>query len=178
MKKLIVILAVAFAFAVTAKAQMCVHAAYGIDRLTFTGGHANFHHFAVGYSKDITLGIGAKVGLDYGATWKMYKANDADTKANFLAIPVHAKVYLPMGATTKFFAAPGFAANLGLFGSKGVFGDGMIKRFNLAVDGDLGVIFASMIKVAVGYEYSLTKFQDLNIGNHLGSIRFTVGVVF
>lgn len=178
MKKFIVILAVAFAFAATAKAQTSVHAAYGIDRLSFTGGHTNFHHFAVGFAKDITIGVGAKVGLDYGATWKMYKANDADTKANFLAIPVHAKVYLPMGATTKFFVAPGLAANLGLFGSKGIFDDGAIKRFNLALDGDLGLIFAGMIKVAVGYEYSISKFYDMSIDNHLGSIRFTVGIVF
>ena len=176
MKKFIVILAVAFAFAATAKAQTCVHAAYGIDRLSFTSGHTNLHHFAVGYAKDITIGIGAKVGLDYGATWKMYKVNDA--KANFLAIPVHAKVYLPMGATTKFFVAPGLAANLGLFGSKGVFDDGNLKRFNLALDGDLGLIFAGVIKVAVGYEYSISKFVDANVDNHLGSIRFTVGIVF
>lgn len=179
MKKLFVIIAIAFAFGMTAKAQMCVHAGYGFDRVSYSGGgHSDFHQFSVGYAKDFTLGIGAKVGLDYGGTWKMYKAKDGDAKANFLSIPVHVKTYLPIGATTKFFAAPGLAANVGLFGTKNVFGDNGIKRFNLAMEGDLGLIFINMIKVAVGYEYTITKFQDINVGNHLSAFRFTVGIVF
>lgn len=137
-----------------------------------------------GYSASIDLNnifIGVVYGedsmVDIGCVLKYYFKDNFNV--TYMGMPIHIKAGIPIGYYTSLYVAPGLTPVWGVFGSEGAFGsNGLMKRFNLALDGEIGLVFNDSVKLSIGYERSLFKVLNSDTSNHLSSFKLSIGFLF
>ena len=148
-----------------------------------------------GYSAELSIDFnGFYIGADYnfalpgfpafiqtGLNWdyKVAKVNNLSEYANYIRIPVHFKYKFPMGTTVNGFVSGGPSVNVGLFGENSdTFKEGGLNRIHVQLGITAGLEIMSHFIIKLGYDYGVTKAEDIGMSNRIDTLQLGVGYLF
>lgn len=180
MKKLIAIIfaaAIAATLSFNASAQFSVKAGYAnnhlkakYDSYTHTT-NLDGLYLGVGYSFPLNVDMEG-FAINPSLLYEFF--GDSETTMHYLQIPVYCNYTYTLNETIGFFGEAGPSISIGIGGKDkvgdveyDVFSDDYIKRFNILLGFNTGVVLKSTWKFSFGYDFGL-----LNINNTGSDVKF------